>query len=56
MIKHEKWVCMKLRPWKCREMVFIIGEKVEIWLNISRGTQGKGVMTRISHKMIKGQD
>jgi hypothetical protein len=47
---------MKLRPWKCGEMVFITGERVEIWLKISRGTQGKSAMTRIFHKMIKGQD
>jgi hypothetical protein len=47
---------MKLRPWKCGEMVFLIGEKVEIWLKMNKGTQGKSVMTRMPHKMIKGQD
>jgi len=30
MIKQECWVCMKLKPWKCGEMVFIIGERIEI--------------------------
>ena len=46
---------MKLRPWKCGDMVFIIGERDEIWLKIKRGTQGKSVMTRIFQKIIKVQ-
>jgi hypothetical protein len=28
----------------------------ELWLNMSRGTQGKSVMSRMPHKMIKGQE
>ena len=46
---------MKLRPWKCGEVVFLIGENVEIWLKMNRGTQGKSATTRIFQKMIKDQ-
>jgi hypothetical protein len=47
---------MKMRPWKCKEMVFITSEKVKIWLNIGRGTQGNSSRKIIFHNKIKGQD
>ena len=42
-----------LRPWKCGEMVFLIGKKVEIWLKMNIGTQGKSAITIIPYNMIK---